>query len=271
MIVAGYGELAVEISREQRERWERQTKNDPFDQWLRPQITATDGQLDLVALHAVALNYGIDRREQYAHLNPGQVRMNLGNMLRRVVPPSDYGVAARPTAPISKAELEAVPDQLATASVRNLLQLHGAILEELRRRKVVRTSNSPVGDYAELLFATAFGWELESSSAAGHDAKDKDGQRYQIKSRRLTKANGSRQLSFLRRLPERKFDFLAAILFDGACLVQRAIILPHEGLEARCRYSKHANGWLFQLEDSCWDMPGARDVTEEIRAASDAI
>jgi hypothetical protein len=155
--------------------------------------------------------------------------------------------------------------------VRDLLKLHGAVLDELRRREVVRTSNSPVGDYAELLFATAFGWELANSSAAGHDATDKDGLRYQIKSRRLTKHNGSRQLSFLRRLPEKKFDFLAAALFDGACEVQRAIILPHDGLEARCRFSKHANGWLFRLEDSCWDMTGARDVTNEIRAVAETI
>lgn len=259
----------MEISRERRERWERLTKNDPFNQWLRPQVTAPDGTLDLDALHAIAGRYGIDRREQYAHLNPGQVRMNLGNMLRKAVPPSDYGTAASPAASIR--ELEAAPDQFAAASVRDLLKLHGAVLDELRRREVVRTSNSPVGDYAELLFATAFGWQLESSSAAGHDATDKDGLRYQVKSRRLTKANGSRQLSFLRRLPEKKFDFLAAVLFDGACQVQRAIILPHEGLEARCRYSKHANGWLFRLEDSCWDMAGARDVTKEIRAAAETI
>ncbi len=259
----------MDISRERRERWERLTKNDPFNRWLRPQVTAPDGALDLDALHAIARRYGIDRREQYAHLNPGQVRMNLGNMLRKAVPPSDYGSGAGPTTSIS--ELEAAHDQFATASVRDLLKLHGSVLDELRRREVVRTSNSPVGDYAELLFATAFGWDLESSSAAGHDATDKDGLRYQVKSRRLTKANGSRQLSFLRRLPEKKFDFLAAALFDGACQVQRAIILPHEGLEARCRYSKHANGWLFRLEDNCWDMAGARDVTNEIRAAAETI
>lgn len=79
----------MEISREDRERWERLTKNDPFNQWLKPQVTAPDGSLDLNALHDVALRYGVDRRDQYAHLNPGQVRMNLGNILRRAVPPTD--------------------------------------------------------------------------------------------------------------------------------------------------------------------------------------
>ena len=52
----------MEISRERRERWERLTKDDPFNLWLRPQVTAPDGTLDLDALHAVAGRYGIDRR-----------------------------------------------------------------------------------------------------------------------------------------------------------------------------------------------------------------
>lgn len=267
----------MEISRERRERWERLTKNDPFNLWLRPQVTGPDGALDLDALHAVALRYGIDRRQQYAHLNPGQVRMNLGNMLRKAVPPEEYGAEPRKAqplivaAPSGPAEPTADEPPLARASIRALLTLHAEVMEELRRRDVVRTSNSPVGDYAELLFSTAFGWALENSSAAGHDATDNDGIRYQIKSRRLTRHNGSRQLSFLRRLPEKKFDYLAAVLFDSRYQVQRAIILPHDGLEARCRYSKHANGWLLRLEDSCWDMAGARDVTEEIRGMAESI
>lgn len=258
----------MEISKERRQRWEENTKNDAFNQWLRPQVTGVDGTLDLDALHEVAKRYGVDRREQYAHLNPGQVRMNLGNILRKAVPRTEYEAGAiTPTAPLAAA----IPEIIKESSVHNLLRLHGQIMDELRLREVVRTSNSPAGDYAELLFATAFGWTLEGSSAAGHDATDAEGIRYQIKSRRLTKENGSRQLSFLRKLPERKFDFLAAVLFDSAYGVHRAIILPHDGLEARCRYSSHANGWLFRLEDSCWQMAGARDVTEQIRAAADAM
>ncbi|MFE9084487.1 hypothetical protein ACQKKG_05850 [Brevundimonas sp. NPDC003935] len=267
----------MKISRERRERWERLTKNDPFNLWLKPQITTHAGILDLEALHQVARRYGIDRREQYAHLNPGQIRMNLGNMLRKIVPPEEYSSSINTKEPLVTSTLtnsaEPSPDvsPLARASIRELLTLHAEVMEELRRREVVRTSNNPVGDYAELLFATVFGWELENSSAAGHDATDRDGLRYQIKSRRLTRHNGSRQLSFLRRLPERKFDYLAAVLFDARYRVQRAIILPHESLEARCRYSKHANGWLFRLEDSCWSLQGARDVTWEIRAAAETI
>ena len=265
----------MKISKERRERWERLTRDDAFNLWLRPQVSAPDGTLDLERLHAVALQYGIDRREQYAHLNPGQQRMNLGNMLRKAVPPEDYDSSAARQVPVAATTDPSGPSDgeppLARATIRELLTLHAEVMEELRRREVVRTSNSPVGDYAELLFSMAFGWALEGSSAAGHDATDGDGLRYQIKSRRLTSHNGSRQLSFLRRLPEKKFDYLAAVLFDARYRVKRAIILPHEGLEARCTFNAHSNAWRFRLEDSCWDMAGARDVTTELTAIADKV
>lgn len=66
-----------------------------------------------------------------------------------------------------------------------LLRAHGAILDELRRREIVRSTNSPISDYAEVLFCRAFGWTREGNSAAGFDATDVEGQRYQIKACRM--------------------------------------------------------------------------------------
>ncbi|QGY03599.1 hypothetical protein MMSR116_18175 [Methylobacterium mesophilicum SR1.6/6] len=48
--------------------------------------------------------------------------------------------------------------------VNELLELHGAVIEELRERKIVRSANGPIGDYAEFLFAKAFGWTLVNNS-----------------------------------------------------------------------------------------------------------
>jgi hypothetical protein len=155
--------------------------------------------------------------------------------------------------------------------VNELLEIHSAILEELRERKIVRSSNGPVGDYAEFLFAKAFAWELVNNSQKGYDAKDTDGQSYQIKSRRITLHNGSRQLSPLRRLPEKSFDFLAGVLFNADYSIYRAVILPHSVIEPRCRFSKHTNGWLFKLEDNVWQMPDARDVTPQLKSAAAAL
>lgn len=155
--------------------------------------------------------------------------------------------------------------------VNELLALHGAVLDELRERKIVRSSNGPAGDYAELLFSRAFAWDLEGNSASGHDAKDRDGRRYQIKSRRITRHSKSRQLSFIRRLPDKRFDFLAGVLFNGDYSVFRAAIVPHSLLEPRCRFSKHVNGWIFKLEDDVWDMPGVHNVTDELKATAASL
>lgn len=99
-----------------------------------------------------------------------------------------------------------------------LLAGYGAIMDELRRREIVRSSNSPVSDYAELLFCKAFAWVRQNNSAVGYDAKDTKGVRYQIKARRLTRQNSSRQLSAIRKLDDKPALFLALCYAD--CLLR---------------------------------------------------
>lgn len=45
-----------------------------------------------------------------------------------------------------------------------LMNLYAEILAELNSRKVIRTYNSPVGDYAEWLVAEKLGFLLEHNS-----------------------------------------------------------------------------------------------------------
>lgn len=152
-------------------------------------------------------------------------------------------------------------------SVRDLLQNYCDVMEELRRREVLRSSNNPVADYSELLFCRAFGWCQERGSALGFDAIH-EGLRYQIKGRRLTRSNPSRQLSFFRRLPDKPFDLLAGVLFHNCFDIRRAALVPHEIVENRARYSKHADAWLFELRDDVWNAPGVVDVTERLLLAA---
>jgi hypothetical protein len=83
----------------------------------------------------------------------------------------------------------------------------------------------------------------------------RDGARYQIKSRRLTQRIGTCQLSAIRRLPGKAFDYLAALLFDEPYGVARAIILPHAVIEPRARFRSQTNSWTFMLDDKGWDLP----------------
>jgi|SoiMethySBSTD1v2_1073268.scaffolds.fasta_scaffold761362_2 hypothetical protein len=155
--------------------------------------------------------------------------------------------------------------------VSALLDLHVDLLAELRRRAVVRSANNPTGDYGELLFSKAFGWTLNGNSSAGADALDAQGQRYQIKCRRLATPRGSRQLGFIRRLPERPFDNLAAALLDARFKVLRAAIIPYEIVPPRSSYVDSVKAWRFMLRDSVWEVPGVLDVTSELRAAEQSI
>lgn len=152
-----------------------------------------------------------------------------------------------------------------------LLRTYGAVLDELRRRKIVRSSNNPLSDYAELLFCEAFGWTQKGNSESGYDAIDAQGNRYQVKGRRLTRFNGSRQLSAIRKLDTKPFDYLAGLLVDERFTVLRAVIIPLSIVEARSTHVAYTNSWKFMLVDDVWALPLARDVTGELRAAAAAI
>ena len=153
-------------------------------------------------------------------------------------------------------------------TVRELLGLHVSIMEELRRRGVVRSANNPTGDLAEHLFCRAFGWTQAPNSSKGFDATDGDGTRYQIKGRRLHPKNPSRQLSAIRDLDG--FDQLAAVLFDEHYGVLRAALLPVGLVRRHTTFVGHTNSQKFLLRDEVLAAPDAVDVTDAIRKALEA-
>jgi hypothetical protein len=91
--------------------------------------------------------------------------------------------------------------------------------------------------------------------------------RYQIKCRKLETPAGSRELGFIRRLPDKPFDQLAAVLLDGKFRVLRAAIIPYEVVEPRATYVDSVKAWRFMLRDSVWDIDGVVDVTDKLKAA----
>lgn len=157
-------------------------------------------------------------------------------------------------------------------SLRNLtppqlLLMHAKVSEELRRRGVTRSTNNPAGDVAEHLFCRAFEWVQAPRSARDFDATDASGARYQIKSRRLTVHNKSRQLSALRRLPDRGFDFLAAVLFKSDYRVLKAALVPHARVVELAKRVEYTNSWRFLLRDEVWSIADVQDVTARLAKA----
>lgn len=177
-----------------------------------------------------------------------------------------YTTSEAPRKP-SKAELEEEMISLVTGNLKDelisdLLALYVSIMEELRRRNVLRSENIPTGDLAEYLFCQTFGWTQGRNSQKGFDAESEDGTRYQIKGRRLNIRNPSRQVSQIRDID--RFDFLAAVLFDHDYQVQRAALIPAQIVKDSAIYVTRTNSYRFMLQDGVWDMAGVRDVTEQI-------
>jgi hypothetical protein len=165
--------------------------------------------------------------------------------------------------PVVTTTQAALPD----LSTPELLALHAAVSDELRRRGVTRSANTPVGDLAEHLFCRAFGWKQAPKSMRDVDATDSSGVRYQIKGRRPTKLGKSRQLGVLRDLSDHNFDFLAAVLFHEDYRVMRAALIPHARVMEQAQWVKRTNSWRFLLRDAIWALPDVRDVTADLQQA----
>lgn len=155
---------------------------------------------------------------------------------------------------------------LTSLTAWELLALHAQIGEELRARGITRSANNPTGDLAEYLFCKAFDWAQAPNSKANLDAVASDGVRYQIKGRRLTQHNGSRQLSAIRNLDGDNFDVLAGVLFGEDYRILRAALIPRSFVVDRATFVEYTNSHIFHLRDDVWDASGVRDVTDALKA-----
>jgi len=157
---------------------------------------------------------------------------------------------------------------LTPLSDRQLLELHCKVMDELRTRGVVRSSNNPVADYTETLIATALNATLESNSKAGYDAIDASGTRYQIKGRRLTAKNGSTQLSAIRNLDKAPFDALVPVIFDNNLVVQYSAIIPLAVVQRLGKFYAHTRSTTFFFKRSVLLEPDVQDITERVIEAA---
>ena len=132
--------------------------------------------------------------------------------------------------------------------VKELLQLQASITNELKGRGIVRTQNNPLGDYTEWLVANALDLKLETNSKAGYDGLSNTGVRVQIKGRRVTPTNNSRQLSAIRKYDEKDFDELAAVIYNENFDVIEALLIPHEVVGEYASYREHVNAHILILK-----------------------
>lgn len=138
-----------------------------------------------------------------------------------------------------------MPNKLESMDEQSLLNLYSELMEELRDRELIRTSNNPVADYAEKIAVEYMGLTRVGKEVRGYDAVDKNKRKYQIKGRRTTRHNGSRQLGVIRNLNEKLFDYLVAVIFNEDFSVNEIWKVPYRFVKENSRFSKHQNGHIF--------------------------
>jgi hypothetical protein len=149
--------------------------------------------------------------------------------------------------------------------IQDLFKLHEDISVELIERNIIHSSNNIIANYSEKLACESFGLIQMPESTKGYDAKDSKGLKYEIKGRKPTVKNKSRQLSALRGLDDNQFDFLIAILFEGSFEVKRAAKIPHAVVLKKSTFVPRTKSWTFHIRDEIWDIPGVEDITQEVK------
>lgn len=162
-------------------------------------------------------------------------------------------------------------ENLTGLTISELLQAHGAVIDELQRRGVVRSKNNPTGDYAEWLASIGLGLTLLRNAAAGFDATDSEGVRYQIKGRRISSGHSSTQLGVIRNLDACDFDFLIAIVFSADWQILRAAKIPHGVVSKLATFRKHQNGHIMHMRPSVMTEPGVENITGVLLAVSQRV
>ena len=156
--------------------------------------------------------------------------------------------------------------ELSEFSEKELLQLQASVTNELKNRGIVRTQNNPIGDYTEWLVAKALGLELETNSKAGYDGTTKNGARIQIKGRRVTPRNGSRQLSAIRKYDAKDFDLLAAVIYNERFEVLEALLIPHEVVGEYASYREHVNAHILHIKGPILTDPRVKSFKDALRS-----
>lgn len=152
------------------------------------------------------------------------------------------------------------PTQKATAPAGDhsqLFEAYNKAMGDMLAAGLIRSTNNPLGDYAEYLIAKSLDLKLVGKSAKGYDATDLRGKRYQIKSRRPTASNPSRQLGGFRDLDEKLFDFCLAGIFSEDFSLKELWEIPHERIREFAKRTTRGFSTII-LDGRILKAPGVR-------------
>lgn len=160
---------------------------------------------------------------------------------------------------------------LGALTTPGLLVLYSRVMTALREREVLRSSNNPVADYTEALVVAALQLTRARASEAGYDATSRQGERFEIKGRRLTPQNRSTQLSAIRGIELRHFDYLVGVVLNDDFTVRYGFQIPHSVVHTVSRFRPHVNAWILHLRPALGEERGVTDITASLVAAQQLL
>lgn len=160
-----------------------------------------------------------------------------------------------------------LPFDPAALTVRQLLAPSLAVIDELLRRGLIRTRNSPLGDLAESLALRAYGGELAPNSEKSFDLRTADGLRLQVRARPV-RLDDKRSQTFS---AFRSWDFDAALilLFDASTYdLAWAREVDRAETKALGRRVEHTNSYAIVARQV---QRAGVDVTAKVAAAYERL
>jgi hypothetical protein len=142
-------------------------------------------------------------------------------------------------------------------SVRDLLALWAGTLRELRRRGVVRTFNSPIGDIAEELVALHYGGVRGSFSQKTWDVRIGD-ELLQVKA--LWRNEGGKRTALSPVRSDDGYDAAIVVVFAEDLRLEKALRVPREVVNELFPRSAHVNGRVIRLGRRLLDDPRVKTI-----------
>lgn len=137
---------------------------------------------------------------------------------------------------------------------------------EVLKHSLGRTSNL-VGEYAEYIANKYLNGTLLTASNASADIEVKNGDLYQVKSRKLEDSLNT-QLGIIRSWD---FDYLVVVLFDKDGLILKGLICSSFVANKYSKENKHQNGWVITTTSDFLNDKNHLDITDNLKKINEEI
>lgn len=153
-------------------------------------------------------------------------------------------------------------DKVLSEELIMLLRERAEIDARLRDHEWVVNANNPIAEIAENIVAQMFGGERAPNNSTGHDVLLPNGQKIEVKSRRLRDGEES-QFNAI-KLPF-EFDVAVFVVFNMDYSIREVGYVHAESIEHVSNWSNRNNGWAAQTRKVREAYIGGVDYTSMAR------